>query len=181
MNISADDVLDFWFSDKNREHWFRASTDFDNAIRQKFLAAHEAASAGQFDDWQKQARSTLALIILLDQFTRNLYRGDARTYMNDSCACEITKKTIHKGLDQQLDGWEKSFLYLPLMHSENIEDQELSVRLSMAAGLDNTKYALHHRDIVRRFGRFPHRNTLLGRKSTPEELDYLASDEAFTG
>jgi uncharacterized protein (DUF924 family) len=178
---SYEDVLKFWFSEPVREHWFKPSEAIDQDIAQRFGALHRRAAGGELDDWARNPRSALALVIVLDQFSRNLCRGKPATYANDEHALRIARAAIVRGFDQYLDGWEKAFLYMPYMHSERLEIQEESVRLFTTANLDNAPYALHHRDIVRRFGRFPHRNATLGRESTPEEREYLESDSAFRG
>ena len=179
--VTPDDIVDFWFSDTSRKHWFKSTPEFDRELADRFGDLPEQATLGRLDEWADSARGALALVIVLDQLPRNIHRGSAETYRFDARAREVCKQAIDKGLNNQLDGWELGFLYMPLMHSENRDDQELSVRLFTEAALDNASYAIHHRDIVRRFGRFPHRNRLLGRESTREELEYLASDEAFTG
>lgn len=183
MNAATtpDDVLKFWFSESTREHWFKPSGEIDSEIDRRFGALHRRAAAGEFDDWARNPRSALALIVILDQFSRNLHRGKPETYANDDHALRIARAAIVRGFDQYLDGWEKAFLYMPFMHSERLDIQEESVRLFATANLDNASYALHHRDIVRRFGRFPHRNAILGRENTPEETEYLESESAFRG
>ncbi len=179
--MTPDDILKFWFSESTRAHWFKPSGEIDREIARRFGVLHRRAAAGEFDDWAKNPRSALALVIVLDQFSRNLYRGRPETYANDEQALGIARAAIVRGFDRYLDGWEKAFLYMPFMHSERLDIQEESVRLYTTANLDNASYALHHRDIVRRFGRFPHRNAILGRESTPEETEYLESDAAFRG
>lgn len=174
-------LLDFWFSDAARPHWFGATAEFDRELAQRFGALHRRAAAGALDDWAGTADGALALVLLLDQCSRNLHRGRAEAYASDAHARRIARDAIAQGFDHQLESEGRAFLYLPFMHSESLEDQEYSVRLFVEAGLDNARYALHHRDIIRRFGRFPHRNGALGRASTAEERAYLASDEAFRG
>lgn len=181
MRTSPEDVLDYWFSEPMETRWFGPSAEIDSEIAQRFGDLHRRAAAGLLDDWAGQPRGALALVILLDQFSRNLHRGRPEAYANDEKAVRIARAAIAQGFDGMLEGWERAFLYMPFMHSEHLEDQEDSVRLFTAAGLDNAAYALHHRDLVRRFGRFPHRNAILGRASTPEETAYLASEGAFHG
>lgn len=178
---TAEDILEFWFSAETSQNWFKASDTLDNTIKARFSNIYQKARKDMLDEWLTEPFSTLALVIILDQFSRNMFRQSKQAYQCDQQACTIVKAAISKHFDNALTGWNRSFLYMPLMHSENIEDQELSVTLHMNAGLDNARYAIHHRDIVKRFGRFPHRNRLLGRDSTQEELAYLASEEAFTG
>ena len=176
-----EDIIEYWFSEPVRQHWFAPSADVDREIARLFGDLHRRALAGELDGWAEQARGALALVILLDQFSRNLHRGTAAAYAGDERAVRVAHMAIGRGFDRMLQDWETAFLYMPFMHSERLEDQEDSVRLFTAAGLDNARYALHHRDLVRRFGRFPHRNAVLGRKSTPEEIAYLASESAFRG
>ena len=179
--MTPDGIIDFWFSDSSQQRWFKSTPAFDRELADRFGACVEAAGQGQLDDWMNSARGSLALVILLDQFPRNIHRGTADAYRHDASARSICKHAVDVGQHRDLSGWYLGFLYMPLMHSEDIQDQELSVRLFTEAGLDNTSYAIHHRDIVRRFGRFPHRNRLFGRESTREELEYLDSEDAFTG
>jgi uncharacterized protein (DUF924 family) len=170
------DVITFW-RDAGREKWFTKSDAFDAEIRRRFLATHEAAAAGRLSEWESTADGALALMLLLDQFPRNLFRGDARTYATDPQALAIADRSIAKGFDTKVDPTLRNFFYLPFMHSEAMADQERCVALYRAAGdTENLKWAEHHADIVRKYGRFPHRNALLGRKSTPEEQAYLDAD-----
>ncbi len=173
--------LSFWFSETARKHWFKQSDDFDRDIEQHLGTLHRQAADGTLDAWAQTPEGALALVILLDQCSRNLNRGSAAAYANDEHARRIARTAIERGFDQQLESWQRAFLYMPFMHSESPQDQDDSVRLFMEAGLDNARYALHHREIIRRFGRFPHRNEVLGRTSTPEEITYLESEEAFKG
>jgi uncharacterized protein (DUF924 family) len=176
------DVLDFWFADGMQRRWFRATPALDAEIRGRFEAPWRAAAAGHLDHWSQNAAGALALVILLDQFPLNMFRGEARAFATEARAVAVTLDAVDRGLDAELEGPRLAFLYMPLMHSEDMAHQEASVRLFEAAGLeDNARFARHHRELIRRFGRFPHRNAILGRASTPEELAYLASSEAFTG
>lgn len=181
MDVSPEDVLHYWFSERVRAHWFAPSAEIDTEIARRFGALHRQAAGGTLDGWAGRPRDALALMIVLDQFSRNLYRGRPEAYASDAKALGIARAAVARGFDGMLDDWEKAFLYLPFMHSERLEDQEDSVRLFSSARLDNTRYALHHRELVRRFGRFPHRNAILGRTSTPAELAYLSSETAFRG
>lgn len=174
-------VIDFWFSEHGRKHWFSSSSEFDSEITARFGSIHETATRDGLEDWLHSARGALALIIVLDQFTRNIYRGSSKAYMNDGRARKAAHRAIELGYDKAVESWHRAFLYMPFMHSEALPDQDYSVALFTAAGLDNARYAIHHREIIRRFGRFPHRNSILGRNSTHEERLWLASDEAFHG
>lgn len=178
--ITPQEILAFWCAPGMEPRWFDATPELDAAIRQKYEAVWEAALRGELDAWQDTPAGALALVIVLDQFPRNMYRLDAKRYASAEKAVAVTKRAIEKGFDALLDRPCLAFLYMPLMHSEALADQDLSVRLFAAAGLEaNLRYARHHRELVRRFGRFPHRNDLLGRESTAEEIAYLDSKEAF--
>jgi len=179
---SASAVIDFWFADDMRARWFNADEALDAQIRTRFESTWQAACAKQLDAWSETARGALALTIVLDQFPLNMYRGTARSFATEAEAIRISRDAVRRGLDRRMPGERQAFLYMPLMHSEELADQDECVRLFAAAGLsDNLRFARHHRELIRRFGRFPHRNAILGRVSTPEELEYLDSKEAFTG
>ncbi len=168
------EILQFWFSDAAREKWFHSTPEFDEEIRQRFEAVWGLARAGSYDHWEQDPQGALALVIVLDQFPLNMFREDARQYSTEANARKIAGHAIEQGFDQQLTDEQRVFLYLPFMHSESLEDQDYAVQLYQQAGLDdNLRYAHHHRDVVQRFGRFPHRNAALGRESTAEELEYL--------
>ena len=179
--VSPQAVLDFWFgvpAGPERAEWFRKDPAFDEAIRARFGALHAAASRRELEAWRAAPEPLLALVILLDQFSRNLHRGDARAFAQDAHALECANQAIGRGDDLLLLPVQRQFLYLPLEHSEDLADQERCVELmrSLEAfeptrGL--TQWAEKHRVIVARFGRFPHRNAALGRESTPEEVDFL--------
>lgn len=171
---SAADIVSFW-QKAGPDRWFKKDPAFDREIRERFLTAHEAAAAGKLSDWEQDPQGALALLILLDQIPRNMFRGDARTFATDPLARAVAAGAIVRGFDSQFPGDMRGFFYLPFMHSEDLADQERSVTLYRAAGLDNLKYAKEHADIIRRFGRFPHRNAALGRTTTPEEQAFLDS------
>lgn len=174
-------IHEFWFGapgspehGNKREAWFKADDAFDTEIRASFLDDFEAAARGDLDAMADQSTGALALIILLDQFPRNMFRGSARAFATDPKALAIAESTVARGLDQSLSIIERTFVYLPYEHSERLEDQDRSVALYEALGdADSLDYAEQHRVIVQRFGRFPHRNALLGRDSTPEESAFL--------
>lgn len=169
----AADVVRFW-RDAGPARWFRKDEGFDAQFRERFLALHARAAAGELDHWAATAQGALALLILLDQFPRNAFRGSARMYASDVQAQRIARSALARGLDAQVPLELRNFMYLPLMHSENADDQELSVAKAATLGGEPHRFALHHRDLIGRFGRFPHRNELLGRASTEEELQFLA-------
>ena len=176
------DVLDFWYAEPMRKYWFRSTREIDDKIRQQFETAWREASEGRFDHWNASAESSLALIILLDQMPLNMFRGQSESFLTERKAVQCTLYGIEQKYDQQLPVSRLNFFYMPLMHSELLEHQHLCVEKFEQAGLDeNARFARHHRELIRRFGRFPHRNQILGRPSTAEELDYLASSEAFRG
>ncbi len=173
----ARSILDFWFKEHGRNDWFARRTRFDAEIRRRFGVAHESALAGRLDALRADADGALALILLLDQFSRNLYRDDARAFIGDEKARAIARGAIRRRFDMIAPRARRAFFYMPFMHSEALADQELSVGLFRARlpGSYNLRYAEDHRAIIARFGRFPHRNKILGRASTPEEIAYLAA------
>jgi uncharacterized protein (DUF924 family) len=169
---SPEAVLAFW-REAGPNKWFEKDEAFDTAIREKFLPTYEAAAAGKLADWEATAEGTLALCIVLDQFPRNMFRGDARTYAADPLARAAANTALKRGYDQDVPEAERGFFFLPFMHSEDMNDQLRGVALYREAGDENLKYAERHADIIRRFGRFPHRNAVLGRATTPEEQAFL--------
>jgi uncharacterized protein (DUF924 family) len=180
---SADDVLLFWFGapperGKAHKEWFVKDEAFDREVRGRFLGLHEDAAAGKLAHLKETAAGCLALIVVLDQFPRNMFRGRARAFATDPLALEAARFAVDRGFDRGLLPVERLFVYLPFEHSEVLSDQERSCQLTQeldayAETNDVYRYALLHRDIIRRFGRFPHRNAILGRVSTPEELEFL--------
>ncbi len=168
------EIINFWFSAEVKPLWFKSTAAFDAALHERYEGVWGRARAGVYDHWAEEALPALALVIILDQFPLNMFRQDARQYSTEAHARDIARQAIDAGLDQELSQPQKAFLYLPFMHSEELSDQDRSIALYQAAGLDeNLKFAHHHRDVVVRFGRFPHRNAVLGRASTEEELEYL--------
>lgn len=179
---SAADVLEFWFSARVTPLWFNSTPEFDNEIRTRFFATFKAAVYGELTGWTDTPEGALALVIVLDQFPLNMFRGHATAFDVEALARSVAAQAVERGLDRGLDAAGKAFMYLPFMHSEDLADQDRSVALYRQAGLqDSLTWALHHRELIRRFGRFPHRNIILGRASTDEELAYLDSEEAFHG
>jgi uncharacterized protein (DUF924 family) len=165
-------VLAFWRA-AGPDKWFEKDAAFDAEIRDKFLATYEAAAAGKLA-WDDDPEGALALLIVLDQFPRNMFRGSARAFVADPLARAVALRAIERGFDWKIAVPERSFVYLPFEHSESLADQERCVALNRASGdADALKWAELHADIIRRFGRFPHRNKLLGRVSTPEEEAFL--------
>lgn len=195
LPVEARDILDFWFADATRSNealafhsarWFSRDKAFDEEIRRRFGELPHKAAAGAFEDWRTTARGSLALVLVLDQLPRNLYRGDSRAFAYDALALDTALHALERGFDQALHPVEASFLYMPLEHAEDgdlqarcvslfeslVEDAPENLSEYLARSLD---YAERHRRIVARFGRFPHRNKVLGRASNEEEDEYLAS------
>lgn len=167
------DVLEFWFSPRARPHWFESDAGLDEEIRSRFGPLWEHASSGGCDAWASSSEGALALIIVLDQFPRNMFRGDARSFASDEQALDVSRRAVDAGLDSDLDATQRQFLYMPHMHSEQLEDQERACELFGGPGMPGPEWAEKHKVIIERFGRFPHRNEVLGRTSTPEEVAFL--------
>lgn len=193
MTVQPDDVLEYWFpADPERaaKLWWGKDDGLDAEIRARFGATREAAKAGELDAWAEQPRGRAALIIALDQFSRNLFRGDPESFAADPKARALVHEGLARKHDRELKPIERLFFYMPLEHSEDLDEQEQCVALMRALadevaaepGVDQARrdrfvnfidFAVRHRDIIARFGRFPHRNAVLGRESTPEELEFL--------
>jgi uncharacterized protein (DUF924 family) len=170
---TASEIVAFW-REAGPKRWFEKDASFDDQIRRRFLPTHEAAAAGKLADWEDTAEGALALLILLDQFPRNMFRDQARAFATDPLARAIAASALVRGFDSQAPGGMRKFFLLPFEHSEDLADQERCVALNRAAGdADGLKWAEIHADIIRRFGRFPHRNATLGRITTPEEQAFL--------
>lgn len=175
------EILDFWFGapgeqwhGRHREIWFKPEAAFDAEIRRRFSQDYADAAAGRREEWLREPQSCLAYILLLDQFPRNMFRGDARAWATDGKALAAAQLAIERGFDKQLDPHARKFLYMPYMHSESLADQKMSVSLFRSVGdPEAMAAALRHLEIIERFGRFPHRNAVLGRRSTPEEDAFL--------
>jgi uncharacterized protein (DUF924 family) len=175
--VTSSDVLDFWFS-QDRKAWFAKDPAFDEQIRGRFLGLFERALRGELDAWLQAPASCLALAILLDQFPRNMFRGTAKAFAGDPRARAAARSILDNGWDKTMTADERMFAYLPFEHSESLADQErcLALMREIAASpetADLPKWAEAHLAIIRRFGRFPHRNAALGRESTPEEVAFL--------
>lgn len=183
-------LIDFWFRpsddpdrEKHREIWFRSTTEFDDALRREFLADYEAAAAGKLESWEASPEGTLALLLLLDQIPRNIFRGLPRTYATDAAARAVADRALARGFDQMVVPAWRLFFYMPFHHSESIDDQRRAAAL--AAGLPRNRdrggslrrYGRPYVEVIGRFGRFPHRNAILGRQSTPEEIAFMAEHE----
>ncbi len=168
-------VLTFW-NKAGPKYWFKKDAAFDQKIRDQFLITHQAAEMQKLESWEQSAEGALALLLLLDQFPRNMFRGTARAFANDALAREIATRAIKRGFDKKTPHPLRSFFYLPFEHSEALADQERNIKLSKSTkDKELIRWANLHYDIIKRFGRFPHRNEILGRTSTPEEVAFLES------
>ena len=177
---TAAEVLAFWRA-AGADKWFNKDAAFDAEIRARFLSIYEAAAAGRLAQWEATPEGALALLLVLDQFPRNMFRGDARTFAADRLARAVAERAVARGDDIRFPMPERMFFHLPFEHSEDLADQERCVELNRARGdEDSLKWALLHADIIRRFGRFPHRNAALGRATTPEEQAFL-DEGGFAG
>lgn len=168
------EVIEFW-KQAGPKLWFAKSADFDRRFRERFAVSYEAAARGELDFWLEDARSALALVLLLDQYPRNAFRHTRRMYVTDPAARAAADRALRHGHDRAVEPELRLFFYLPFGHSERLVDQDRSIALCSDMTPEQQRPALEHREIVRRFGRFPHRNVILGRTSTPEELEFLAN------
>lgn len=165
-------IVAFW-REAGADRWFAKDAAFDDDIKRRFMASYEAAAAGKLTNWEQNGEGALALLLLLDQFPRNMFRGEARAFATDPLARAVASRAILNGYDGAFPDL-RAFFYVPFEHSENLADQERGVALYKAANdADGLKWAQLHADIIRRFGRFPHRNPVLGRVTTPEEQAFL--------
>jgi uncharacterized protein (DUF924 family) len=176
-----DEILDFWFAQgqeaeyaQRRKVWFSKNPSFDQAIRTRFKTDYERAAAGKLMDWQEGPEGCLALILLLDQFPRNMFRGEAQSFATDAQALTTAQYALAQGFDQELPPIQRMFIYLPFEHSEHLEHQNQAVQRMQALHIEDVAdYARKHQAVIERFGRFPHRNKILGRINTPEEEEFL--------
>jgi uncharacterized protein (DUF924 family) len=172
-------VIAFWRT-AGEERWFKKDEAFDRTFREQFATLHTAAAAGQLKDWLTTADGALALVLLLDQYPRNSFRGTARMFATDPLARDVAAAAIAKGFDRAVPEELQNFFYLPFEHSEDLTDQDRCIELTTRLGPELLKWAAAHRDIIQRFGRFPHRNKVLGRQTTAEEQRFL-DDGGFGG
>lgn len=175
--IGPEEILEFWLDEKGAKDWYAVDDALDQEIRDKFLPTWEAACDGKFSLWLTYPSGALAYVILTDQFSRNMFRGEGRAFSSDRLALAAAKSSLHKGWDLRIDAPARQFFYLPLMHSENLIDQDRCVRLMcdrMPSSDSNMLHARAHRQVIRNFGRFPYRNDALGRAHTALEKDYIA-------
>ncbi|OUR99510.1 hypothetical protein A9Q84_00385 [Halobacteriovorax marinus] len=174
METTAEDILHFWFRELTPKQWFAQDSELDQQIIKRFTTALELASKDSLIKWRISAKSRLAEVILLDQFSRNIYRDTPKAFAQDELALRCAQEVIELGLDKELTNIERSFLYMPFMHSESLQVHQVAVKLFSLPGLeDNYNFELKHKDIIDRFGRYPHRNQVLGRNSTEEEIEFL--------
>lgn len=179
MATRIEDVVDFW-RDAGLQKWFGGGDAFDRECRERYKDAHMAAARRKLDEWNDTADGALALQILLDQIPRNIWRGSAHAFATDPLALHFARQALAAGLDTQVEQGMRLFVYLPFEHSETMDDQHLAVEKIQPLGNDEfTRYAIAHRETIARFGRFPHRNKVLGRESTQEELVYLEAGGGF--
>ncbi|WP_427981521.1 DUF924 family protein [Agarivorans sp.] len=172
-------VLTFWFEQLKPTQWFAVDERLDQQIKQQFSALLAQAAAGELYSWRQNAQASLAEIILLDQFSRNCFRGSAKAFANDSLALCLAQHSVDKGYDQQLSVNQRAFIYMPYMHSESLLIHEQAERHFSQTGLEKQyQFELKHKQIIERFGRYPHRNQLLGRSSSPAELAFLAGPDS---
>ncbi len=178
-NTKYQEILNFWFDENNKSMWFKKDIVFDKKIIDKFENLYKQASNGELSSWLDTPESSLALIILLDQFPRNMFRNSPKAFASDNLALTYAKLVIKKNYDKKISSDKLAFLYMPFMHSEKLADQNQSVALFGKTGLTkNLEYAKEHREIIVRFGRFPHRNAILQRKTTDEEDKFLKEEHS---
>jgi len=171
---NSQNVIEFWFNETPASSWFAKDPTFDQLIRKHFFSTYQVAIQGELYQWRKTAKGRLAEIIVLDQFSRNMFREQPQTFAFDSLAVVLSQEAIQGECDQQLSMSEKAFLYMPLMHSESLIIHQLALKMFAQSGLENNyQFELKHLAIIEKFGRYPHRNAVLGRTSTPAELDFL--------
>ncbi|WP_291359148.1 MULTISPECIES: DUF924 family protein [Acinetobacter] len=177
--MNYQDILDFWFSPETQPNWFAKSDQFDQSLKEKFGDILEQASRAELWSWRKNADGRLAEIIVLDQFSRNIFRDTPRAFAQDSLALALAQEAISQDLDKQLSPEQRSFLYMPFMHSESKLIHEFALKLFQRLGNpENLEYEIKHKIIINRFGRYPHRNQILGRESTEEELSFLTQPDS---
>ncbi len=183
MRDTKQEVLSFWFDEIDPVQWFQKNDNFDAEVRDRFLCTYDMARKDMCSSWNKDADGVLALCIVLDQFPRNMFRNLPKSFETDAKAMAVSNEAIHKGLDQVLSPQKRRFIYMPFMHSEKLEDQRTCVSLFEGVKSDDPlshEYAIKHLKVIEEFGRFPHRNVILGRQSTPAEEIYLArTDSGF--
>lgn len=172
--VDSRQIVSFWFEEIDSRHWYRKDEAFDELLRERFLSVHESATRAEFFWWRDSAKGRLAEIIVLDQFSRNMFRDQPEAFAHDPMALCLAQEAIAAGADEELGEQEKAFMYMPYMHSESAQVHEVAVTLFARLKIgDNLEYEKQHKAIIDRFGRYPHRNALLNRPSTPEETAFL--------
>ncbi len=175
-------LLGYWFSDEASQYWFNSTPEFDQYLRDTYGDLWQQAVSGELDEWRENPEACLALVIILDQFPLNMFRATAKSFSSEQQSRDVARHAIEQKFDIGMPAKQKSFLYMPFMHSEDLDDQMLSLKLFDQPGLENSlRFARHHHGIIEKFGRFPHRNDILGRRSSESEIEYLNSKEAFKG
>lgn len=177
MRDNKQEVIVFWFEETQPAQWFQKNPDFDSLVRARFFDVYEQARGGKLSDWGSDPDGALALCLVLDQFPRNMFRASAQAYATDDKALVVAKQAIHRGFDQLMAPLRRRFLYLPFEHSEKLSDQKRSVDLFASMQKDDPlgyEYAMRHYVVIEKYGRFPHRNAVLARENTPEEVEYLS-------
>lgn len=174
MTTSPEQIIQFWFEEIDAKFWFRKDKAFDQILTDRFLETQQAAAQSELFDWRVSAQGRLAEIIVLDQFSRNLYRNSAKAFASDSLALALAQEAIAQGCDKDLSQKQRTFLYMPFMHSESLKVHKVAVELFTELGKEeNLEYEIRHKEIIERFGRYPHRNDALGRVSSAEEIEFL--------
>lgn len=177
--MTSKDIIKFWFEELTPEQWWVKDTKLDQEISERFLNVYQQASQGELFHWRETPHGRLAEVIVLDQFPRNIYRGDFRSFATDALALILAQEAVRTGDDQRLETEKRAFLYLPFMHSESRLIHEEAVKLFSQPGLEyNLDFEIRHKRIIDRFGRYPHRNEILGRKSTTEEIEFLKEPDS---
>lgn len=172
--LSPNDILDFWFTETSHEQWFKPDSQFDELIRERFIHVYNEVRSGKMAHWRDTPEGRLAEIIVLDQFARNIFRDTPQAFTGDEMALQLAREAVSINIDEKLPVEQRAFLYMPYMHSEDKKIHRYAVLLFAQNGLEEQlEYEKLHKSIIDRFGRYPHRNKILGRKSTPEELEFL--------
>ncbi len=170
--VDSRQIYSFWFEEIDSRHWYKKDDAFDQLLRERFLAVHESATKAELFWWRDSAKGRLAEIIVLDQFSRNMFRDQPAAFAHDAMALCLAQEAIANGADEELSERDRAFIYMPYMHSESAEVHEVALTLFTRLG-NNIEYEKRHKAIIDRFGRYPHRNALLDRPSTPDEIAFL--------
>ena len=179
MEYQASQVYDFWFKDLRPAQWFKSDESVDEIMRTRFAGLHKQAAHGELEEWRKDEIGALCEVIVLDQFSRNLFRNTPDAFAYDGMALVLAQEAIRRGLNAKLPVRERSFLYMPFMHSESLKVHKTAVKLFSDPGLEyNLKFEVQHKIIIEQFGRYPHRNRILNRNSTPEEIEFLKQPDS---